>query len=108
LLISLNTWPIGLAYTAVGPGETEGIECGNSWIYWVLRKCCWNGHGNAAVQKWTWDYAAHTSSLALPFSDLTLSPQLMISMIMSWCPKSFCTNHWVGPAKVLPIGPRTC
>jgi len=85
LLISFNTWPIGLTYTAVGPGETEGIEYSNSWIYWVLWKCSWNGHGKSLLQKWTWGYAPDTSTLTLPFSDLTLSPSLMISMIMIWC-----------------------
>jgi len=74
LLISFNTWPISLTYTALGSGETDGFEYSNSWIYWVLRKCSWNGHGKSPRQKWTGGYAPDTSSLALPFSDLTLSP----------------------------------
>ena len=51
LLISFNTWPIGLKYTAVGPGETEGTECSNSWIYWLLRRYSWNGRGKSQLQK---------------------------------------------------------
>jgi len=65
---------LALTYTTVGPGETEGIECSNSRIYWVLRRCSWNEHGNSPLQKWTWGYSSDISSLAWPFSDLTLSP----------------------------------
>jgi len=67
-----------------------GIECGNSRIYWVLYgvvrwSLCWRGE--------TW-VKSKTST---------------ISIIMTWCPiKNFWTRHWVGPAKVLPIGPRAC
>jgi len=50
LLISFNTWPISLTYTALGSGETDGFEYSNSWIYWVLRKCSWNGHGKSPRQ----------------------------------------------------------
>ena len=25
------------------------IECSNSWIYWMLRRCPWNGHGKSLL-----------------------------------------------------------
>ena len=67
------------------------IECSNSCIYWALRRSplslCWWGETMVIPD--------------LPFTST-------ISVVMTWCPSksSAHTTKW-GPAKVLPIGPRT-
>ena len=49
LLISFKTQPIGLPYPRQVPGLRGGIECSTSWIYWVIRRCPWNGHGKSLL-----------------------------------------------------------
>ena len=100
LLISFNTWPISPTCTALGPGETEGIEYSNSWICWVLRKCSWNGHVKPPLQKWTWGYPQTPIAWHWRFrTSLFHHNSWFLWLLLDAVLKSFCTSHWVGPRK---------
>jgi len=92
----MANWP---AVPAVGTMPREGgIEPSNSWIYWVSRRCPWNGHGKSLLERWNWEACLQTPLDWRYSFEPRYFTSLMISTIMTLV-KNFCTRHWMGPSK---------
>ena len=81
-----------------------GTECSNSWIYCVLRRCLWM----SLLERWNWCHAPNLPGLASPFQASLCHINDFYQY--DWMHRSKLSAHateW-GPAKVLPIVPRTC
>jgi len=96
LLIPFPKWPIGCRTLRKVPDQRGGIECSDSWIYLVLRRCPLKSAGDMKLG----------ACLQIPlawyrptdFYHCDLMPTSKISAH---------ATEW-SPAKMLPIGPRTC
>jgi len=109
LLISFNTRPFGLPYSAVATWPERALNVATHGFIGYYRdvrgtdmkSLCWRGELGGMPQT---PLAWHCFFRAAYFTSL------MISMIMTWGPSSkICAlaTEW-GHAKALPIRPRTC
>jgi len=105
----MTNWPVDLPYPAVGtwPETRYRIECSNSWIYWELQRCPWNGHGKSLLRRGETGGMPADTLAWYYLSGLRFFTSLMISIIMAWCPLSKISAHateW-GPQKCFQSGP---
>jgi len=85
------------------------IECTNSWIYWMLRRCPWSGHGKTAGEVKLRVCPQTPLACHYPFQDslVHITHDFYDYDLMTFL-KNFCTLRRMGPTNVLQIGPRTC
>jgi len=82
---------------------SDVIECSNSWIYWVLRRCPWM----SPLERWNWGHAPDLPAWRHPFRPFFHTNDFCQYDLMHLSKLSAHATEW-GHAKVLPIGLRTC
>jgi len=83
------------------PGQRGYTECSKSWIYWTLEM---------SVEVSFRDGTGGHASRRLSFTSALRASVFHIATFYNYDSPSKSSSHateW-GPAKVLPIGPRTC
>ena len=73
---------------------SDVIECSNSWIYWVLRRC----PRMSPLERRNWGHAPDLPAWRHPFRPF-FSHQRFLSIWFDAPLKTFCTRHWMGPRK---------